>query len=118
MKGAYKEYMDFDAIREKASEILEDTKEGLSIMDRYLVKHIVRTRTVVTDTKTGKKLSDTEDGYTREFSLFKALVLVVVASVAAFAMLSSIKSSCRQRKKIKEQKRQIKAMEKEIKKIS
>jgi len=104
--------IDFDAVRERASDILEDTREGLSIMDRYLVKHVVRTRTVVTDTKTGKKLSDTEDGYTREFSLLKALCGVVLFAIAILVLFAGLKSNARQRKQIREQKRKIKRMEK------
>ena len=38
--------MDFNTVKEKAADFFEDTKEGLSIMDRYIVKHLVRTRTI------------------------------------------------------------------------
>lgn len=109
---------DFEAVREKASDILEDTREGLSLMDRYVVRHSVRTRTVITDTKTGKKLSDNEDGYTREFSLIKAVAAIILAAVAILALFVSASNGAKQRKTIKEQKKQIKRMEKACKKAN
>ena len=110
--------MDFGTVKEKAAELFEDTREGLSIMDRYLVKHCIRTRTIVTDTKTGKKISDTEDGYTREFSLLKALVIISLAIVFVLTLFASLCSSAKQKKTIKNQKKIIRKMEKACKKAN
>ena len=108
----------FDTIRDKASDLLDDTREGLSVMDRYLVRHSVKTKTVITDTKTGKKLSDTEDGYTREFSLLKAIAATAAVFVAAVVLVSAVKNGAKQKKKIKEQKKRIKSLEKVCKRAN
>lgn len=103
-------------VKEKAQDLLEDAREGLSIMDRYLVTTSVRTRTVITDKKDGKKLCDSEDGYTREFSLMKAVVIGILALIAASAIVISICNSAKNGKKLRAQKKELKRIKKLCKK--
>lgn len=103
-------------VKEKAQDLLEDAREGLSIMDRYLVTSSVRTRTVITDKKNGKKLCDSEDGYTREFSLMKAVVIGILALIAASAIVISICNSAKNGKKLRAQKKELKRIKKLCKK--
>lgn len=103
-------------VKEKAQDLLEDARDGLSIMDRYLVTSSVRTRTVITDKKNGKKLCDSEDGYTREFSLMKAVVIGILALIAASAIVISICNSAKNGKKLREQKKELKRIKKLCKK--
>lgn len=103
-------------VKEKAADLLEDAREGLSIMDRYLVTTSVRTRTVITDKKNGKKLIDSEDGYTREFSLMKAVVIGILALIAASAVVISICNSAKNGKKLRAQKKELKRIKKLCKK--
>ena len=103
-------------VKEKAQDFLDDAREGLSIMDRYLVTSSVRTRTVITDKKNGKKLCDSEDGYTREFSLLKAVAIGILALVAASAVVISICNGAKNGKKLREQKKELKRIKKLCKK--
>ena len=103
-------------VKEKAQDLLEDAREGLSIMDRYLVTTSVRTRTVITDKKDGNKLCDSEDGYTREFSLMKAVVIGILALIAASAIVISICNSAKNGKKLRAQKKELKRIKKLCKK--
>lgn len=111
--------MNFDFIpnvKEKAQDLLDDAKEGLSIMDRFLVTSSVRTRTVITDTKNGKKVVDTEDGYTREFSLLKAAIVGVLALIAAVIIVASLCNSAKNGKRLREHKKELKRVKKLCKK--
>lgn len=103
-------------VKEKAQDLLDDARDGLSIMDRYLVTSSVRTRTVITDKKNGKKLCDSEDGYTREFSLLKAVAIGILALVAASAVVISICNSAKNGKKLRAQKKELKRIKKLCKK--
>ena len=103
-------------VKEKAQDLLDDARDGLSIMDRYLVTSSVRTRTVITDKKNGKKLCDSEDGYTREFSLLKAVAIGILALVAASAVVISICNGAKNGKKLREQKKELKRIKKLCKK--
>ena len=103
-------------VKEKAQDLLDDARDGLSIMDRYLVTSSVRTRTVITDKRNGKKLCDSEDGYTREFSLLKAVAIGILALVAASAVVISICNGAKNGKKLREQKKELKRIKKLCKK--
>ena len=111
--------MNFDfipVVKEKAADLLEDAREGLSIMDRYLVTSSVRTRTVITDMKNGNKLMDTEDGYTRQFSLLKAVAVGAVALVVMIIILAMICNSAKNGRKLRAQNKEIKRIKKLCKK--
>ncbi len=117
MKGGKSMIFEFIPVaREKASALCEGARSGMASLDRYMVTKNVNTRTVITDTKSGKKLIDTEDCYTKEFSLFKFIlsVIVIMASMAAF--LISCRSSAKQRRKLKEQKKELRRIKKLCKK--
>ena len=104
--------MDFITIKEKAADVLADVKDGLSIMDRFVVNTSVMTKTFVTDRKTGKRVYDTEDGYTREFSLFKAIIVAVFLGIAAVVLVASLAGSVNTRKKLRSTKKELKRIKK------
>ncbi len=109
-------YEFFSAAKEKAADLVDDAREGLSIMDRFLVTSSVRTRTIITDTKNGKKVVDTEDGYTREFSLLKAAIVGVLAVIAAVIIVASLCNSAKNGKKLREHKKELKRIKRLCKK--
>lgn len=113
----FERYTDFiPSAREKAKDFAKDVSEGISVIDRYVVTRNVKTRTVVTDTANGKRLVDTEDSYTREFSLFKVILSALAIFVSAVICFSSLRRVAQQRKQIKEQKKELRQMKKLCKK--
>lgn len=99
-------------IGEKATKICGDVKGGFSRFDRFTVTRSVSTRTIINDTAKGKKLVDTEDCYTQEFSLLKFVLSVVLVIVSMTAFLLSCRSSAKQKRKLKEQKKELRKIKK------
>ena len=101
---------------DKAKDIANDVREGIKLSDRYVITRNVRTKIVVTDTATGKKLVDTEDSYTRSYSLLKLLFSAAALFVSAVVCIVSLKRAIKQKKQLKEQKKELHRIKKLCKK--
>lgn len=113
----FERYADFvPRVGEKVRDFAGDVSEGLSVIDRYVVTRNVKTRTIVTDTASGKLLMDTEDSYTREFSLFKVIISALAIFVSAVVCICSLRRAAQQRKQLKAQKKELRQMKKLCKK--
>ena len=91
-----------------------EKKEVKAMQDKYNQRF--PGRVAPTDKKNGKKLCDSEDGYTREFSLMKAVVIGILALIAASAIVISICNSAKNGKKLRAQKKELKRIKKLCKK--
>jgi len=104
--------MNFNDVKEKATCVAGDIKDGLAIMDRYVLRRDVRSRTVLTDTQNGNKVIDTEDEYSREYPVVKLVIGAFAVIVGVVAVMSAIKKSVGRKKMIKLQKKEIKRLRK------
>ncbi|MBR3994395.1 MAG: hypothetical protein IKI97_03845 [Clostridia bacterium] len=99
--------MNFEAIKDKTSEILSDIGKGLEIMNRYVLKREVVTRTVISDKKKCVNVVDKESGYSRVYSLLDVIVMSVAVISAIGAVFFAIKKSADRKKIIKSQKQEL-----------
>ncbi len=113
----YDKYSDFlyDA-KDKAMDFAQDVKDGLSVLDRFTVKKSIHTKTQLTDKKYGKTLVNTEDEYSREFSLLKAIIIGVMLFVSAIIIISNLKSGAKNAKECRRQKKELRKIKKFCKK--
>ncbi len=113
----FERYADFIPVaKKKAAGVAKEISEGVSLLDRYVVTRNVKTRTIITDTAREKRLVDTEDSYTREFSLFKVIISALMLFVSAVVCIVSLKRAAQQRKQLKAQKKELKQIKKLCKK--
>lgn len=113
----YEKYSDFlDDAKYKAMDFAQDVKDGLSILDRFTIKKSVRTKTLLTDKKYGKALVNTEDEYSREFSLLKAIIIGIMLFVSVLIIISGLKSGAASAKECRRQKKELRKIKKLCKK--
>lgn len=113
----YDKYSDFfDDAKDKAIDFAQDVKDGLSILDRFTVKKSVHTKTLITDKKYGKTLVNTEDEYSREFSLLKAIIIGIMLFASALIIISNLKSGAKSAKECRRQKKELRKIKKLCKK--
>lgn len=99
-------------IREKISGITGDIREGLKIMDRYVLKRDIRSRTVLEDRENGVALFDSEDEHSKEYPIVKVLAVAVAAVVGLSIFFIGMRRNAGRKKIIKHQKKEIKRLRK------
>jgi hypothetical protein len=104
--------MDFNTVKDKAAGIAQDINGGLAIMDRYVLKRDIKSRTVLTDTKNGVNLVDTEDSKVREYPLIKILFAAAAAVIGFAILVIKFRTDISRKKTIKHQKKEIKRLRK------
>lgn len=113
----YDKYYDFiDDAKYKAMDFAQDVKDGISVLDRFTVKRNVHTKTLLTDKKHGKTLVNTEDEYSREFSLLKAIIIGLMVFVSSLLIISSLKSGAKNAKECRRQRKELRKIKKLCKK--
>lgn len=103
-------------ICDKAKEFCDSARDGIGLLDRYRIKKNVSVRFQVYDSANGKRLADTENEWTREFSALKALCAVMLAFVGVVAFITISAQNMKSRKKYKTQKKELKKIKKICKK--
>lgn len=99
--------MNFSEIKNKTSEVMSDVGKGLEIMNRYILKREVKTRTTLSDTKKRVNVIDKENGYIREYSLPEMILVAITAVMALGVVLCTFKKSADRKKIIKCQKAEL-----------
>ena len=107
--------MNFDNIKERISNAADDVREGLSVLDRFILSRDIKTRTVITDRKNGSRLLDTENSSSRDYSVIKLICAAVFAFITALVVTSRLCADEKRRRIIREQRREIKELKREIK---
>lgn len=86
--------------------------QGDTVMKRYVLGRSVRSRTYLADKGRSKLLFDTENLYSKEYSLLSVLAAFAATVFGILFVVLSIKKGMARKKTIKLQKKEIKRLEK------
>lgn len=86
--------------------------QGDTVMKRYVLGRSVRSRTYLADKGRSKLLFDTENMYSKEYSLMSVLAAFAAVIFGILFTVFSIKKGMARKKTIKLQKKEIKRLEK------
>lgn len=86
--------------------------EGNTVMKRYILGRVVRSRTYLADKNRKKLYFDTENLYSKEYSLIGVLASLAAMILGVLFVAVSLKKGMARKKTIKLQKKEIKRLEK------
>ena len=104
--------MDIKNIKGKVSAIADDVKGGLEIMDRYVLRHDIRSKITLLDNEKGVKLFEKDRNTSDEYPLMRLLALVLAAVAGIVFVAVGLCNSAGRKKVIKAQKSEIKRLRK------